>query len=230
MTGRRALWARTACDPELPAALRELIALGDSVSRSQRRRRERDLARNPGRVIVPRDLDEDLRLLLARAQNAVTQILDSDVRASGLFEADEPVLRRHEWEIACAIGRLAEVRDLPRADRGVGALTASVVDAQQRALDIALAGILSRITGLEQYAGQVTAADDARRDWQSALELSGLNDNYLDLVASTAADELAVAELGQLTDRAAITAQALRESLRQATVAAEVIALPPRAS
>jgi hypothetical protein len=228
MTGKRALWARPACDPELPAGLRELVARGDSVSRGQRRRRERELARLAGQVIFPHDLDREMRLLLARAQNAISEILGSDIRAAGLLEADEPVLRRHEWDVACAVRSFTSVQELPGADPSVGQMTAAVLDAQHRALDLARQATESRIVALERYAGQVASASAAFLDWQSALQLAGLNDSYLDLVARTASDELAVTEIGQLTDRAAITAQALRDSLQRASIAAEVIALPPQ--
>ena len=50
--------------------------------------------------------------------------------------------------------------------------------------------------------------------------LSGLNDRYLDLVARTAADEHASAEITGLTEQAAAAAQVFGGSLYQATMAA----------
>jgi hypothetical protein len=231
------LWARPVCDPDLPANLRLLIARGrpgapapamDKRRQSalQRWRQQRDLDRQPDKVIFPHDLDGPDRLLLARAQNAIDTILGSEVRAAGLLEADEPVLRRHEWEIACTSRELTRVRALPAADAETGAMTAAVLEAQQRALALAEEATISRIRALERYAEQVAAADDAHRDWQAALRQSGLNDVYLDLVARTAADELAVAELGELTDRAEITARVLNSSLRDAIAAAASLPLP----
>jgi hypothetical protein len=229
MTSGRALWARAACDPELPGELRRLIGLGTSASRGQQRHLNRQLDQFPGRVIFPVDLDWDMRTLLARAQRAVDEILGSDILAAGLFDADEPALRRHEWDIACALRSFTSVRALPASDADVGEMTAAVVDAQQQALDVAVAATTRRISSLEHYAGQVATADAGLRDWQSSLRQAGLNDAYLDLLARTAADELAVSELGQLTDRAAQMAAALAHGLGQAAAAAEVLALPPRA-
>jgi hypothetical protein len=231
------LWAQPACDPDLPAHLRLLIARGrparqapvtsDARNWAPRRwRQQRDLDRHSDKIIFPHDLDITDRLLLARAQNAIDAILGSQVRAAGLLEADEPALRRHEWEIACTSRELTRVRALPAPDPEAGAMTAAVLAAQQRALALAEEATISRIRALERYAEQVTAADDAHRDWQMALRQSGLNDVYLDLVARTAADELAITELDELTDRAAITAQVLTSSLRDANVAAAVVALP----
>ena len=164
--------------------------------------------------------------MLARAQNAVDTILGSQVRAAGLLEPDEPALRRHEWDIACTGRELTRVRALPAADAATGAMTAAVLDAQQRALALAEESTISRIRALERYAEQVAAADDAHRDWEAALGQGGLNDVYLDLVARTAADELAVTELGELTERAAATAHVLKSSLRDAVTTGAALALP----
>jgi len=229
MAGGTTLWARVACDPELPGELRLLISLRDSASRSQQRQRDRQVARHRDRVIFPADLDWDMRTLLARAQRAIDEILGSDILAAGLFDADEPALRRHEWDIACALRSFTRVRSLPAADASLGEMTAAVMDAQQRAFDAAVAAATRRISSLEGYAGQVAAADAALRDWQSSLRQAGLNDTYFDLVARTAADELAQAELAQLTHRAAMMANALAHTLSQVEAAAEVLALPPRA-
>jgi hypothetical protein len=221
-------WARPVADPDLPAQLRRLIALGDAASRSERRTRERELARRPGHVISPYDLDWDFRTLLGRAQRAIDDVLRSDVRAAGLLEADEPVLRRHEWEIASALREMAKVPSAAPGDV-VGAMTAAVLGAQRHALDLAIGATARRVRALEQYAAEVRAADAARRDLHSAARLAGLNDTYLDLVARTAADDLAITEISQLTEHAADTARILRENLALATATAEVIALPTRA-
>jgi hypothetical protein len=239
---KKPLWARPACDPDLPAHLRVLVARGrpgagapadrkPRLPAPRRWRDQRDLDRQSDKVIFPHDLHPADRILLARAQNAIDTILGSQVRAAGLLEADEPALQRHEWEIACTSRELTRVRALPTPDTETGAMTAAVLDAQQRALALAEEATISRICALERYADQVAAADDAHRDWQVALRQGGLNDVYLDLVARTAADELAVAELDELTDRAAITTQVLESSLRDAVTTGAALTLPePRAS
>jgi hypothetical protein len=221
------LWARPACDPELPESLRLLIMEPQRLKGARRWRLVRAIAGQADKVVYPHQLDHDGRRLLARAQNAVEAILASDVLAAGLLEADEPALHRHEWDIACAARRLSEVRALPTAEGPVGAMTAAVADAQRRALGLAEQSAEDRVGALERYADEVATADVAHNDWHEALRLAGLNDRYLDLVARTAADELAVAELGDLAGQAAITVQVLRDSLRDASAAAEALALPP---
>jgi hypothetical protein len=239
MTGKKALWAQPACDPDLPEQLRLLVARGRPGSQLppgqqprlpalRRWLEQRDLSRHSASIIYPHNLHQRDRVLLARAQGAVDLVLGSQVRAAGLLEADEPALRRHEWEVACASRELTRVRGLPSADAGTGAMTAAVLDAQQQALTLAVEATTSRVSALERYAEQVAAADEAYQDWQAALRQAGLNDVYLDLVARTAADELAVAELDELTGRAAIMAQVVKSSLQDATAAAEVLALPER--
>jgi hypothetical protein len=52
------------------------------------------------------------------------------------------------------------------------------------------------------------------------------NDKYLDLVARTAADQHATAEITGLAEQAAEAAQAFRETLQRATAAAEALVLP----
>jgi len=231
------LWAQPVCDPELPADLRLLITrdrpgtefLAGRTPRSsalRRWRQQRDLVRQSDKIIYPHDLTGSDRLVLARAQNAIDTILGSEVRAAGLLEPDEPALRQHEWEIAGNCRELTRVRALPAADAATGAMTAAVVNAQQRALALAEEATIGRIRALERYARQVAAADAAHRDWQAALVQGGLNDVYLDLVARTAADELAIAELDELTDRAAATAQVLTSSLRDAATTGAALALP----
>ena len=52
------------------------------------------------------------------------------------------------------------------------------------------------------------------------------NDKYLDLVARTAADQHATAEITGLAEQAAQAAQTFRETLQRATLAAEALTLP----
>jgi hypothetical protein len=58
------------------------------------------------------------------------------------------------------------------------------------------------------------------------LRVSSQNDKYLDLVALNAADEHAIAEITDLTEKAEIPRQAYLDSLHQASLAAEVLTLP----
>lgn len=105
-------------------------------------------------------------------------------------------------------------------------MAAAVLDSQQRAITLARDATEARVGALESYAVQVQAADEAQQDFLSALRLSALNSQYLDLVARTAAGEHALAEITGLTEQAVTAAEVFRGSLHQAALAAEALALP----
>ena len=141
----------------------------------------------------------------------------------------EPVLRWHEWEIAVALREITELLlDLVSdyASGRAGPMTTTVLLSQNRAISIARDATTARVQALESLAAQVAVADAARRDWETAHRMAANNDKYLDLVARTAADQHATAEITGLAEQAATAAQAFRETLQQATLAAEALALP----
>ena len=107
-----------------------------------------------------------------------------------------------------------------------GPMTAAVLVAQNRAITIARDATTARVLALELLAAQVAAAEAARRDWETSHRMAANNDKYLDLVARTAADQRATAEITGLAEQAAEAAQAFRETLQRATLAAEALALP----
>jgi hypothetical protein len=96
----------------------------------------------------------------------------------------------------------------------------------QRAIELAQEATTARVVALEHYAEQITAADDADRDWQQAVKLSKFNDKYLDLVARTASDEYAIGEIAGLTRQLAVAAKARHDRLHEADLAAHVLTLP----
>ncbi|HUB37295.1 MAG TPA: hypothetical protein VMA72_00425 [Streptosporangiaceae bacterium] len=139
----------------------------------------------------------------------------------------ESTLLRHEWEIAVA---LRDITDL-RAEHGmnaaasVGPMTNAILESQLSALAQAQDSITARVAELECHGECVRAAATAYRDWHDALRVSDLNDRYLDLVARTAADELAIAEISGLTERAA-AAETFQQAARKVTLAAAALELP----
>jgi len=197
----------------------------------QRRSSRRDLRLCRSKVIFPENLDETCRALLRRAQRASATILGSNVRAAGLLEnpVQDELLCQHEWEIANTLRDVTIFRSLLAENTRVspaGPMTADVLAAQRHAIELALDATGARVAALERYARQITAADDADRDWRQAVELSKLNDRYLDLVARTASDEHAASEISRLTEQLAAAAKARYDRLREADLAADVLALP----
>lgn len=180
-------------------------------------------------VVSPLALERGCSQLLRRAQRAIATIVSSraysdDLRAT----VEEPVLARHEWEIAVALREITELLlDLVSSTRGgaPGPMTTAVLVSQNRAISVARDATTARVLALELLATQVAAAEAARTDWETAHQMAANNDKYLDLVARAAADQHATAEITDLAERAAQAAQALHETLQQAAMAAEALVL-----
>ena len=181
-------------------------------------------------VVSPLALELGCRSLLSRAQRAIATILSSPVYAGDLRAAvEEPVLRWHEWQIAVALRDITELLLELASGYGGGAagpMTTTILLSQNRAISLARDATTARVLSREILAAQVAAADAARRDWETAHRMAANNDKYRDLVARTAGDQHATMEIAGLAEQAANAAQALRETLQQATLAAEALALP----
>jgi hypothetical protein len=223
-----------------------LVANPALPDRKQRRLIRRNLGHDPvgvtepvyqlryrDELVLPSALDRMSRELLIRAQTAIDSALDSvaDDTMESPDIVTESTLRWHEWRIAVALRDITDLRAEHEynATASAGPMTDSILEPQQRALQLAQDAIESRVTALERYAAEMRAASSALRDWQDALRIANLNDRYLDLVAHTAADEHAVAEISGLTSQAAAAAEAVRESMRQVGLAAAALALPEAA-
>ena len=181
-------------------------------------------------VVSPLALELECRKLLQRAQRAIATIVTSGVYAGDLRgTVEEPVLRQHEWEIAVALREITELLlELVSSYAGgtAGPMTTAILISQNRAISIARDATTARVLALELLAAQVAAAEAARRDWETAHRMAANNDKYLDLVARTAADQRATVEITGMAEQAAEAAQAFRETLQRATLAAEALALP----
>jgi len=186
--------------------------------------------RSRDQVVSPLALERECRKLLERTQHAIATIVTSRVYAGDLRGAvEEPVLRQHEWEIAVALREITEfLLDLVSSYGGgtAGPMTAPVLISQNRAVSIARDATTARVLALELLAAQLAVAEAARRDWETAHRMAANNDKYLDLVARTAADQYATVEITDLADQAGEAAQAFRETLQRAALAAEALALP----
>jgi hypothetical protein len=180
-----------------------------------------------GLIVVPSTLDQLSRGLLLRVQTAIAVALGGEAGATGAAGAvPEPTLLRHEWEIAAALRDITDLREEHglNAAASVGPRTQAVLKGQQGALAQAAKAIEARVEGLERYAECVRVAEIAYRDWQDALRVADLNDLYLDLVARTAADEVAVDEISGLAERATAE-QTFQQASDEVSLAAEALEL-----
>ncbi|MGN6176318.1 MAG: hypothetical protein ACTHPS_25725 [Streptosporangiaceae bacterium] len=125
--------------------------------------------------------------------------------------AAQTSLQRHEWEIASPLRDIAALHaesgtSLPGGSPGP--MTEAVVESHRRALALAQQATTARVCALERYAAQVRVTDAARLDRHSALKIAGLNHRYLDLLARTAADDQAIAEITTLAEQASAADEA----------------------
>jgi hypothetical protein len=185
--------------------------------------------RQRDKVVSPLALERSCGKLLRRAQRSIATIVTSRVYEGDLrATVEEPVLRRHEWEIAVALREITELLlDLVSSSAGgtPGPMTTAVLVSQNRAISVARDATTARVLALEALAAHVAAAEAARRDWETAHQMAANNDKYLDLVARAEGDQHATAEITGMAEQAAQAAEAVRETLQQAAMAAQALAL-----
>jgi hypothetical protein len=181
--------------------------------------------------VEPGDLDQQSRERLQAAQSAIDVVLSSEVYRTGRLDnaAGPADLRRHEWQIANQLREITGLRaeHTGNVANGVpGPQSRAVLDAHERAIAIADQATGKRVAELQLYVREVQAADAALQDWQTAELLARGNDRYLDLVAHSAADDHAVAELAALTERVRHTRDLFEETMQQVSAAAQVLVFP----
>ncbi|WP_020539883.1 hypothetical protein [Nonomuraea coxensis] len=173
-----------------------------------------------GRYVLPDDLDESARRLLARAQRAVAAVTGSRVNTEGLLDdaRNAVMLPAEEWEIARLLAKLSALRAKHRetVSRGLTPEVEAVAEPLARALDGSEAAVLARVEALERYAANVTEAERAYHAHEQIEELRGRLHQYEELVAETGADAFAVPELDRLAADADRLEQALRRSVGSA--------------
>ena len=167
-----------------------------------------------GRYLTDADLDARGRILLRRAQDAINAInAAAIVRDDLLDEPTSALLAEQEWQIALAVREQARLRALRSGltEPSPQSPGAELLDDHRRAARAAEQSTAGRVAALERYAAEVYLADAAYRDWREHAAIAELTAPHLDLLASTAADDHATAELDALTERA----RALRQSLTE---------------
>jgi hypothetical protein len=186
--------------------------------------------RRQDEVVSPLALERECGTLLYRTQRAIATVVTSQVYRRELRgTVQERALRQHEWDIAVALREMTELLlDLAVSYAGgqAGPMTTAILLSQNRAISVARDATTARVVALEALAEHVAVAEAARRDWEAAHRAAARNDKFLDLVARTAADQRATAEITGLAEQAAETSQAVRETLQRATLAAQALALP----
>jgi hypothetical protein len=168
-----------------------------------------------GRYLTDGDFGPRHRVLLRRAQDAIDAVTSSEVCRADLLDraATSTVLADQEWDIAVALREQGRLR-ARRAELSTiiaGPATATLLGRQAQAAHLAESSIAARVEALERYASEVRQADAAYRDWRQAAGLAELHGQHLDMLARTAADEHAIAEIGAMTQQARAVRQVFRE-------------------
>jgi hypothetical protein len=227
---RRASWLAREQDIEL-----------ERQRRKQQLERQQELQRQWS---IKKGLDLDCAELLRRAEIAAKDILQSDARAENLLDppVDEKLLRDGVEHVLSAGARITDLRSqqrsiavgsLPKSEQvdpaepaTPGPMTGAVLQPQQQALAMVLSSMTVRVENLEHYASSVKKVDAAYRDWVGSQEAERLNGPVRDVLADMVKDKLAAEELNRLTERTSMAEQAFRQSIQEASLAAETLALP----
>jgi hypothetical protein len=182
--------------------------------------------------IRPEDLDGPAPALLARARAAVDDVFGSRVNQEGMLDdvRNAVTLPHQLWDIAVTLAELTRLHG-EQVQQTMGLTTPRVVEAlrpQRKALNLATESVIKRVEALERYAARTRAADEALLELRALHALAEGNDTYRDLLARTVRDELAIAEIDDLTARARQIEEALNATVDQARRAG--LSLVPQAS
>ena len=215
-------------------------ALLHAEQRQRRERLERETQQQLERK-KEQTLDRDCATLLQRARVAVNAILVSDACTANLISPpiDKTLLTdninsildagREITDLRADINAIIVASSSEKTARGIelaGPMTSAVIRPQRQHIASALEHAASRVQNLESYVTSVQAVDVTYRDWLGAQRAELLNDRVRDLYARTAADRIAAEELSRLAERTAEAERAFRVSVSEASLAAEVLALP----
>ncbi|MGI5325156.1 hypothetical protein [Actinomadura nitritigenes] len=190
------------------------------------------IRRHKDRYVRPEDLNGPAPALLGRAQAAVDTVIRSEVNRQGLLDEvrNTVTLPRQLWDVARTLAELSHLH-AEQEQKTMGLTTPRVVEAlrpQRKALNLATESVIKRVEALERYAARARAADQALLELRALQNLAEGNDAYRDLLARTVRDDLAIAEIDDLTERARRIEEALHDSVEQARKAG--LSLVPEAS
>lgn len=177
-----------------------------------------------GQWVQPDELVPAADELLARAQNAMRQVRNSAVHRQGLLDRDrnEAMFPVQEWEIATALRDYSRlVSQEPTRPHGTEVI--ELIESRRRPIEAGHAAILRRVEALESFATQVGEADARYTEVRQIQQLTADSDEVLDFLARTVRDDLAIAEIDELTSEAAIVAASFTKALETAREGATLV-------
>ncbi|MEV4560047.1 hypothetical protein AB0K51_24070 [Kitasatospora sp. NPDC049285] len=205
-----------------------VVAVGFQTS--QNRRMDKALGQARGLYVHPSWLSADAVQLLARAQQAADTVLRSRLHTQdmeGLGAANRVQLPERIWSIAQSLHRYSQARVASARTGGDEATTLQeLLTGEQAALDMVRSALEEQVFALEAYARRAQEVDQIAAERRAVEQVEARSEALMDLVAETAASELAVGEINPLTEKASAVAVSLAEALAAAKDAATA-ALPP---
>ncbi|WP_267241578.1 hypothetical protein [Streptomyces sp. PR69] len=179
--------------------------------------------------VRPSDLEADPGALLVRAVIAVDTVFSSAAHRDGVVDRarNEVELPHGLWKIAKDLRSLSEltVRHREAKSASVGGAVDSVLETQAAALHASRDAIEKRVEALEQYARSVGSLDRLAEQHAQIQALQGVNDDYLNLLASVSEASSATAHPDPAAHEAELLSRSLKEAIEHARIAAE-LALP----
>ncbi|MFD7616071.1 hypothetical protein [Streptomyces sp. NPDC059802] len=236
LSGRRAAWwfgglllSVFARSPHMFGVGACAYGLSGAVAVLKRWRRRAGLLEIAGvhdQFVLSHELDPQASELLARAARAASRVQRSSVQRL------DPADKQHNdrrldgqvWEIAEALRTYSRVAGQGPAE-AVSEAVAQALEPRNKVLRISLASIGRRVEALENYAGQIAEAEQRRRELRQLQQMTTGTEELLDLLAATARDDLAVAEIENMSDEVAKALALFNETLQSAQDAA-ALALP----
>jgi hypothetical protein len=161
------------------------------------------------------NLDAQASVLLRRTQDAIDAVKASEVCRVDLLDqaAHDTALAAQEWEIVLALreqSRLRQARvELPAIADDSPAR--ELLDRMDHTAQLADQSIDSRVAALERLAAEIHRADKAYRDWRDQTAISELVGEHVDMLARTAADSHAVAQLDAMSQEARVVRLTLED-------------------
>ncbi|MEU4080430.1 hypothetical protein [Streptomyces venezuelae] len=176
--------------------------------------------------VLGHELNAEAVELLDRAVRAADRVKRSTVQRLDATDKqhNDRRLDGQVWEIAEALRTYSRVASQGPAEV-VSEVVAQALEPRRNILRISLASIGRRVEALENYAAQITEAEKRRRELRQLRRLTTGTEELFDLLAATARDDLAVAEIENMSGEVAKALALFNEALQSAQDAA-AMALP----
>lgn len=183
------------------------------------------------RFVLGHELNAETAVLLARAVRAADRVKRSTVQRLDTADKqhNDRRLDGQVWEIAEALRTYSRVAGQGPAE-AVSEVMAQALEPRRNILRISLASIGRRVEALENYAAQITEAEKRRRELRQLRRLTTGTAELFDLLAATARDDLAVAEIENMSGEVARALALFNEAVQSAQDAAALVLPSPSAT